>query len=303
MSAAEEDFREAQQALLERFGSQARSRHAWLAEPNLRIHFLEAGRGEHVVLLHRSGGAAVGWLPLLSALEAHFHVIAVDAPGCGLTDKVNFRGVPFRKYASVFLRSLLDTLDISRAAIVGNSVGAYYGLVLALARPERVTKLALVGAPAGVEPSLPRFLRLLGVRGLNRLLHAAVLSPSLEGTRELFRYLLVANVARVPVEYLHCSYLSRVIPGNERCWLALLEELVTIRGFRKEYLITEELGRIQQPVLLLWGEEDWFAPPSAGERICRRLPNARLEVAPNAGHLPWLDRPEWTAEMLIPFLQ
>ncbi|MGH9879886.1 MAG: alpha/beta fold hydrolase, partial [Pyrinomonadaceae bacterium] len=144
---------------------------------------------------------------------------------------------------------------------------------------------------------------LLGTRWINRLLHATVLTPSRESTRELFRRILVADLTKVPPVYLQCAYLSRVIPGADLSWLTMLEQLVTLQGLREKYLISDELPRIKQPVLFLWGKSDWFAPPSVGEHACRLLPNARIEVLENAGHLPWLDQPERSADLVVQFLR
>lgn len=298
-----EQFKRAQAELLQQFDSRANSRYINLPEPPVRVHLLEAGMGETVILIHRSGGVAVGWLPLLSALEAHFHIIAPDNPGSGLSDKRSYRGVDLRGYAVEFLKSLMDSLGVSKAAFVGNSIGGYFSLLFAIAYPERVSKIVVVGAMPGIDKSIPKFIRLLGTRGINRLLHATVLTSSLESTRELFRRILVANLIKVPPLYLQCAYLSRVIPGADLSWLTMLEQLVTFRGLRKKYLISDEMPRIKQPVLFLWGENDWFAPPSVGERACRILPKGRIEVLHDAGHLPWLDQPESSAELVVQFLK
>jgi pimeloyl-ACP methyl ester carboxylesterase len=300
---AVEEFKQAQAALLRQFHSRAESRYINLTAPALRTHVLEGGSGEPVILLHRGAGLAVGWQPLLSALEAHFHVFAPDNPGCGLSEKINFRGIDFRQYIVDFLTSLFDALGVSRAALIGNSTGAYYALVFALAHPERVSKLVLVGAPAGIDHFIPRFIRLLGIRGINRLLLATVLSPSPESTQALFRTMLVANMMMVPRSYLYASYVARKIPGAEFSWLTMLEQLVTLKGFRPRYYIGSELARIEHPILFVWGEKDWFAPPSIGDAACRTLKKGRIVVLKDAGHLPWLDEPRWTAELIIEFLK
>jgi pimeloyl-ACP methyl ester carboxylesterase len=246
---------------------------------------------------------AVGGVPLLTDLERDFRVIAPDNPGCGLTDKPSSpAAAPVREYMVRFVGELLDELGLPEVSIVGNSTGGYAALAFALSQPHRVRKLVLVGAPPGITEAAPHLLRLLGMRGVNRLLVRTVLKPSLMGTRDLFRYVYVSNVARVPVEYLACAYEARLLPGAQASWLALLEQLVGARGFRRRHLIASELHGIRQPTLFVWGEKDWFAPPSVGRDICGLLPDGRIEVLDDAGHLAWLDQPGDTARLVSTFL-
>lgn len=296
------EFEKAQTGLLAQFGSRLTSRSVNLNRPQLRVHFLEGGRGPSVLMLHRGGGIAAGGVPLLSDLEREFRVIAPDSPGCGLTDKVSFGEPPFREYMVGFVQGFLDALGIQEVSIIGNSIGGYCALAFALAQPHRVRKLVLLGAPAGLTEAVPYLLRLLGMRGINRLLCATVLKPSLMGTRDLLRYVYVSNVARVPVEYITCAYQARLLPGAQSSWLAMLEHLIGPRGFRRRHLIAPELDRVRQPTLFIWGERDWFAPPSVGREICRVLPHAHIEVLDDAGHLPWLDQPEHCARLVSEFL-
>ena len=95
---------------------------------------------------------AVQFAPLLGGLQGSLRCFAPDRPGCGLTDKIDYVGVPFRQHAVDFVKSLVDELHLPKAAIAGNSMGGYWALVFALAAPERVTKLVLLGGVAGSPP-------------------------------------------------------------------------------------------------------------------------------------------------------
>ena len=301
--APETPFIEAQARLLAHYGTNAHSRYLSLQEPALRVHVLEAGAGEPVVLIHGVGVFAAGFEPLLSALQSHFHLFAPDRPGCGLSEKISYRGIAFRTYAVSFVRSLLDALELPRAALVGHSMGGYWSIAFALAYPERVSKLALVGAPAGIDRWVPPFLRVLSIRGVNSFLSATIGKPNPQGFREQFQRIAVANIDRVPDVYLAAAYAASILPGVQESFLTLLENVVTLRGLRPAYYLREELRNLQPPTCFIWGDKDAFAPPASGAEACTRMSNARLEVVKDAGHLPWLDDPQRCADVLRTFLQ
>jgi pimeloyl-ACP methyl ester carboxylesterase len=82
----------------------------------------------------------------------HSHrCIAVDRPGHGISYRVDYGEVSnFRADAAAFVGRTLDLLGLERATLVANSMGAFFAIVFALAHPERVARLVLVGAPAGI---------------------------------------------------------------------------------------------------------------------------------------------------------
>lgn len=299
---AEEQFRSAQDGLLLRYGSSAVSRYVTIDGPAAEVHLLDAGNGEPVILLHEAGAFAVGWLPLLAALEGRFRVIAPDLPGCGLSARMNYKGHDFRNLVVSYLLSLLDTLKLEKASFVGNGVGGYYSLAFALDYPRRVNKMALVGAPAGIGRESARLLQLLGTPIINNLILSTALAPTPAQTREIYGRMWVANIESVPNDYLHCAYLARCLPGADASWRSMMEELFTLRGFRVRYLLADELRLIPHPILLAWGERDWFAPLSAAKRACGLLPNCELRVIHDTGHLVWIDQAEASAQMLLDFL-
>ena len=298
-----QEFVELQSSLLATYGASARSRFLWLEGAYLSAHILESGRGEPVLLIHGGGGLAASWAPLLARLQSHFRLIAPDRPGCGLSDKVDYRSVAFREHAVDFMKSTMDGLRIDTAAIIGNSMGGFWSIVFALAHPDRVSKLVLIGAPAGIDRWIPPMMRLLGVPVVNRLLYATVGKPSPKNTKEVFRRMLVADIDKVPAEALECAYVGSVLPGAQQSWLTMLEEFLTLRGINSKYYLREELGDIQQPTLFIWGAKDAFAPPSSGLEAVNIMLDARVEVVPEAGHLPWLDAPDRCAELIVDFLK
>jgi len=275
----------------------ARRHDVLLAELNLRASVLEAGAGEPLLLLHGGGTSAIIFEPLLSRLQSHFHLYVPDRPGCGLTDGCNYQDVPLMEHARDFVKAVLDNFGITRVTLLGSSVGGYFSLVFALAYPERVNKLILLGAPTGIDRRVPLFFIPLGIPHLNRLLYR----PSVSLMRRVLR-LLVADQHTFPANIDQVAYAVATLPGAKESWLSLLEELITLGHLNPRHYIRDELTQLDIPTLFIWGEEDYFAKPSSGEQCCAMMPQARIESLPRVGHLVWMDQLERCTDLITAFI-
>ncbi len=306
MNMAMDSFKEAEVNLFRETGTQADSYFLTIHAPAARVQqvrVLEVGPkgAPPAVLIHGGNSVSTGWEPLLSLLQDKFHLYAPDRPGCGLTDKLDYHDVAFREHALAFVGSVLDGLNLKRVTLVGNSMGGYWALLYALAYPERVERLALIGEPAGSTPHPTFRLRLLGLPGLNRLLYATVLKPNRRRTRQQLQ-MLVAHPERVSEAFLDMAYAAAVLPGAQLGWLSMIERVLPVgRTPNLTYALRPELPQISCPILFIWGERD-FCPPQWGKELCDLIPQARLEILPDAGHLAWLDSPQQVANLLCTFL-
>jgi pimeloyl-ACP methyl ester carboxylesterase len=294
------DFLRAEGALLRRFGVTAEARTLVLERPDITARVIESGAGDPLVFVHGGGSFAAEWAPLLGELP-DYRCLAVDRPGCGGTDPFDYTGVDLRRHGVSFLEGVLDALGLQRAAFVGQSMGGLWSLWLAIHAPERVSSLALLGAPATIlGTSAPLPLRLLGVRGLNRVL-MRLEQPSFKQARSLLPKLFGAEAAeRMTPEFAEAVHRAQLVPGASLAWRTLLEQVVRLRGARIS-IDRDELGRVEQPALFIWGEDDVFAGPEWGRRACASMPEARLEVLPG-GHGPWWDDPQRSGELVSGFL-
>jgi pimeloyl-ACP methyl ester carboxylesterase len=312
---AADRYRRSQDAVLAEAGVAATSRFLDVRTPPLRVHLLEAGAGDPVLMVHGGGSTAISWAPLLARLAPRFHLLMPDRPGCGLTTPFDYRGVDLRSHGVEFLRGVLDALGLERVALVGNSMGGFFAMVFAMAHPERVSKVVLLGEPAGASGDLGRRLRyhrLVGTRGLNALLYATALRPPKDGTgvrAGLARGRLVADPSRVSDMLLDCFAAAGQLPGATRAWTTMVEQACDPPGMgilasrmRLTHALLPELHTLIAPTLFLWGDKDPLGTPDDGRRLAERMPHARLEVVPDASHLVWLDQPELCAEAVTAFL-
>jgi pimeloyl-ACP methyl ester carboxylesterase len=310
---ADERFRSKQDALLRAAAIPAVSRFVDIREPPLRVHVLEIGQGDPVLMVHGGNSVAIGWLPLLERLHPQFRVLAPDRPGCGLTTQFDYQGVDLRSHGAALLGGTLDALGIARASIVGNSMGGFFAMAFALAHPDRVAKLVLVGEPAGSKQSVVLYHKLVGTRGVNKVLFSTVMRPpgdAAAARKALARGHLVADAGRVPEPLLECMAEGARLPGATVSWITMVERAFEPAGaglFARRTICTHalrpELPSLVAPTLFLWGDEDPLGPPALGEEMAALMPKAKVTVVPNAGHLPWLDHPDFCAEQISSFLR
>lgn len=251
-------------------------------------HVIEIGDGPPLVFVQGGGAPGAAWAPLLGEFDG-YRRIAVDRPGFGLTPTVAHQRDSLRRLAVAFLDELLDGLGLGSVVLVANSMGSWWTTRFAQARPDRVDGLVHVGCPALLlDTSAPLPMRLMGVRGLGRLL-VAVQRPSARGARLQLRMSGETLGDRPPDRALiEVLVAMQRLPHHDTTWRDLLHAAVGLRGARPGMAITaDDLQRLDVPTLFVWGEKDTFGPPQVAERAVALLPDAELVRVPH-GHVPWV---------------
>ncbi len=240
-----------------------------------------------LLLIHGSGASGACWGPVTGALASHHHVIRVDLPGCGQSPPAPSYGVPEQ---AARVAALLDDLGLRHVPVAGHSSGGYVATALAEQRPDLVGSLALISTGPRLDALLPQPFIL-------RALLAPPLGPLLWPGRSdaMIRKGISAPTAR-PVD----------IPGDA---VADLRN-ITYRTFRKvlrcnaayiaERSVPERLAGLHVPVLVIFGAADPRYEPSSAHQY-GAVPDARVELLPGVGHVPILEAPEATSELLLGF--
>ncbi|MFZ9218685.1 MAG: alpha/beta fold hydrolase [Candidatus Limnocylindrus sp.] len=243
-----------------------------------------------LLLIHGFGGSTFGYRDVMGPLAARgWHVIAIDLPGFGLSEKSWERDYSHKAQAT-FALAALDQLNVDRAVLLGHSMGGnVISWMLALA-PERVAGLAYIDAAvaqpkSGVSSSPSTAEALLGVPPIRRLARIVIRSAFTPATfGELLSSAFAVTSAVTPT--LVTGYAAS---AQLRDWdLALLG---IIRDSAKNSLpdslanLTAAAGK--PPTLILWGEADSWVPLRSGEVLRADLPAAEWVVLPGIGHVPF----------------
>ena len=245
-----------------------------------------------MVLLHGGLSQAGSWCLVAGRIPGR--VVIPDRPGWGLSDQLDFRTVDMRESSVTWLRGLMDELDLENTILVGASIGGFIALNYALAHPDRVASIVLVGAPPGLRRQLPIPLRLMGNPIVGPLMARSKITDPEVNRRPVFKN-LVAHPKSIPVDVLQNDIDAMGLPGAGRAAFTMMRAMTTIRGFRPSMLIGDDLAALNCPVTFLWGDADTFVPHTVGERVAKTMSKATFRLVPDAGHCVELDRPDLVA--------
>lgn len=251
---------------------------------NINMHYVEAGNGAPLLLLHGVGGSHEMWLPIIPELSRSHRVIAADHRGHGASDKPRGQ-YTVRLFCDDWL-ALVEALKADRAHVLGISLGGAIAMRLAVESPHRVGSLILVDTWAYPHPE---FLAMLRQR-LQKLDagdlpgYAEVAIPQVFSDR-----FVRANPQAM------ADYRARVVR-------ATVHSLRSAIGACMSHDMQEVLARIRAPTLVVTGSEDCLIPPFHAEYLERAIPNASLAVIEGSGHIPNLEAPGRFLEVVRAFL-
>jgi pimeloyl-ACP methyl ester carboxylesterase len=267
-----------------------------------RVHIIEVGQGPPVIFLHGSSTSSLSLLPLLECLEG-VRAIAVDRPGFGLSEPVHVPRERFREAAIAFVDEVVAELGLQTSALAGNSMGGTWALWYALARPDRVRRLVLIGsAPLlpGTRPPVP--LRVMATPVVGDLLTRMVKPNAKMLVRLMSSVGEKDTILRYP-DLIEALVAAGRDPVASTVNLAELRAGISPFGFRRSLLVhPDELRRLTVPALILWGDHDPVGGVDVAQATARLVREAQLEVLP-AGHVPYLGNPERVSELLSTFVR
>jgi pimeloyl-ACP methyl ester carboxylesterase len=249
-----------------------------------KIHYLEAGSGPTVILLHGLGGDSSNWAMTVGPLAEKYRVIVPDQIGFGRSDK------PFINYRVGtlvdFLGGFYKALNIERASLVGNSLGGWTAAAFALAHPEKVERLVLVAAAgfALADDVDPR-----AVNGLN---------PSTrEAIRQVMSLVFYNKQLYTSDAAVDLMFARKMAAGDGYTIQRFIESII-----RREDSLDNRLSAIKHPTLIVWGREDGLTPLSLGERFKREIRGSELLVIEKCGHVPQIEKAAEFNAALLKFL-
>ncbi len=228
-----------------------------------------------LILIHGAGGSALHWPADVRRMQGHW-VFGLDLPGHG--DSGSEGQSTIEGYVD-HLRTWLDTQEIKRAVWVGHSMGGGISLTAALTIPDRVAGLVLVGTGGRlrVHPSI---------------LEATAKPEAFHGAVDLI------------ISWAFSPHASTSLTAQVAKRMADTTPHVLHNDFKAcdRFDVLQRLREIDVPALVICGQDDKLTPPKYSEYLAQQIPNARLELIDEAGHMVMLEKPGEVAQAIRQFM-
>lgn len=237
------------------------------------------------------------WEHQQQALSQRFRLVTLDLLGSGFSDKPEIEYLPDQLLES--LVGFMDALQIPKATLIGNSMGAGLAMGMALNYPTRVEKLVLIG---GLPPQImeklasPTLRRAIETRMPVWLISLGNWLFNGVGTESFLKEMVHDHALLTPA-VIERSNRNRRRPGVIRPIMAARNAMPV---WERDY--APRLATIRQPTLLIWGEQDRVFPIAAGKELQQLIPHSQLVSIPDAGHLPQWERPDLVNRSLIAYI-
>jgi pimeloyl-ACP methyl ester carboxylesterase len=241
----------------------------------VRLHVLDEGQGDPpLVFLHGNGGDVTNWAPQVAHFSETHRIVRIDMRGFGKSDRT-YGTLKVADYASD-IDGILDQLGIERCVVVGLSLGGMTALQLAVDFPERFVGLVVSDSSARLDD---------GLREVIRTSMNLVLEHGLGPLLEAFKPALFAPATLEHNPEVVDGFLEQFASGDP------FQHYLGMRSLA-EFDLLDAVEGITIPTLVMVGESDQTVPPPLSIELAEAMPNARLVVVEDAGHLTNLEQPE-----------
>jgi len=244
----------------------------------IKTNYLEAGKGDPVVLIHGSGPGVTSyanWRLVIPALAENFRVIAPDMVGFGFSERPANIEYGVQTWADQVV-GLMDTLELAKVHLVGNSFGGAIALRIATQHPDRVGRLVLMGSMGVPFPITDGLERVWGYE------------PSFENMRKVLDVFAYSRDL-VNDELAEVRYRGSIQPGFQESFSAMFP---APRQRWVEAMCTPEddIRRLPHRTLIVHGREDQVIPVQTSLRLEELIDNADLSVFSHCGHWSMIER-------------
>ena len=264
-----------------------------------QVAYQDEGRGDEALLLiHGMAGSSQTWRAVIPQLSETYRVIAPDLLGHGQSAK------PRSDYSlgafAVMLRDLLDALGISRATIIGQSLGGGVAMQFAYQHRDYCQRLVLISS-GGLGPDVGWPLRLLSVPGAELILPVIAPPPVVTAGNKLGSWLSASGIRSPRSAETWSAYASLADSPTRQAFLKTLRSVIDYRGQTVSALnrlhLTSDL-----PTMIIWGDQDRIIPMKHGHAVHAARPGCRFEVLAGVGHFPHVERPGNVVNMIHGFI-
>ncbi|MDE2731865.1 MAG: alpha/beta hydrolase [Bacteroidota bacterium] len=245
---------------------------------SLGYEFIDAGEPTDkpaIVLLHGLLGDPEGWYPIVAALKPQYRVLVPRLPIDSMPmDEANVQAL--QEYVSRFLADL----SIEKVVAIGNSLGGQLALLHALAKPDAVAGMVLLGSSGLEEIELGKRAFKRRSRSFIRKHAAKTFFDPIHVTHELVeRVFSITSNRSSAVRYIRISRSAR------------------------DLNLSRQLKDIHAPTALIWGTADQITPLDVAYEFHARLPVCELHFIEECGHAPMIESPKIVSQLVLDFMQ
>ncbi len=278
------------------------------------MHYRDEGNpnGKVLVLIHGGFGSLHNWEGLVPHLKGEYRLISMDLLGHGLTGKYP-KNLYDRKTEREAVHQLLQELEVDTYSVAGNSFGGGVALEVALAYPDEVEALILIdseGIPNGADgydtslfnddkpmtPEAPNFYKLSFIERVgSKFISKNTIKSVLDS--------MVYNKELLTDDFI--TYYSEILryESNREAQLLMFRQGMYLISQNGKMDLLPRLVEIHCPTLIIQGKEDTLVPMEVSERFRDHIEDSQLSVIDEAGHMPMIEKPKETAEVIVDFLK
>ena len=260
----------------------------------MQVHYRDEGTGLPIVLIHGTGASLHTYDAWTKQLSKNYRVIRLDLPAFGLTGPNKNAEYSIERYTQ-FLSQFLEKIKVDKFHLAGNSLGGNIAWNYAAEYPEKVLKLILIDASG-----LPTFTPQPPIFKMAK-------TPILNS---LFLYITPKFMIRKNIEQVYADKLKvtdALVTRYHKMSLRTGNRKAFIDRAKTDFNLAEKvnlvkLKSVKTTTLLIWGAKDTWIPLGNGTRMDSMLPNSKLVILENSGHVPMEENPKESLEFLKSFL-
>jgi pimeloyl-ACP methyl ester carboxylesterase len=260
----------------------------------MQVHYRDEGKGVPIVLVHGTASSLHTWDAWTKELTKNYRVIRMDLPAFGITGPNKNADYSIKAYTA-FLDQFLTKINVDSFYLVGNSLGGNIAWNYTAEHPKKIEKLILVDA-SGLPTNKPQ-------PAIFKMAKTPVLSS-------LFLYVTPKFFIKKNMKEVYgdkSKLTDSLVTRYHKMALRVGNRQAFIDRAKIDFKLgakvnVDKLKSIQTPTLLIWGAKDTWIPLDNGKRMDRILPNSKLVVLENSGHVPMEENPTESVEILKDFL-
>ncbi|MFB1039835.1 MAG: alpha/beta hydrolase [Polaribacter sp.] len=260
----------------------------------MQVHYRDEGTGFPIVLMHGTAASLHTYDAWTKQLSKDYRVIRLDLPAFGLTGPNKNAEYSIESYTK-FLSQFLEKIKVAKFYLAGNSLGGNIAWNYAAEYPEKVRKLILIDASG-----LPTFTPQPSIFKMAK-------TPILNS---LFLYITPRFIIRKNIEQVYANKLKvtdALVTRYHKMSLRTGNRKAFIDRAKTDFNLAEKvnlvkLKSVKTTTLLIWGAKDTWIPLGNGKRMDSMLPNSKLVILENSGHVPMEENPKESLEFLKSFL-